>query len=176
MSNRTRVYGPTAPTRLELMGIRFMAAEAAPDTGAGDPPVDPPELGDAGKRAIAAEREARAAAEREAADLRTQLATANETITTKDAELATSRGETQSLQLERLRETVAAGKNIPTLAAYLTGTTQEELEESATALAAAVSAGQAPTHVIPNIAEIPPAVPESPERGFLRSLGVSKAN
>lgn len=45
MLNNCRVYGPTAPTRLELMGLRFVVTPDDPDAGAGfTPPSSQEEL------------------------------------------------------------------------------------------------------------------------------------
>jgi hypothetical protein len=109
-----------------------------------------PELGDAGKAAIAKEREARKAAEAQAKSAATQLAEL--TARVKDFEdrdksesqklgdelaaakklIAEKEAEVERERLEGIRRDIAGKKNVP--AANITGTTRAEMEASADAL------------------------------------------
>lgn len=98
-------------------------------------------LGDAGKRALTAERDARKAAERELADARARLkeiedANLSEIEKAKrDAEEA--RSELASLQLESTRSRIALEKGVPSdLIEFITGDTAEEMAAKADVLVA----------------------------------------
>jgi len=131
------------------------------DPGA-TPPVDPPKpdpadgLGDAGKKALAAERDARKALETQTKQLQDQLAalaplgklaealgvkpeqgkTDVQTLTDQIAEL---RNQAEKERLGRLRAEVAAEKKLPpAFAARLQGNTAEELAADADILIAAL--------------------------------------
>lgn len=102
----------------------------------------PDELGDAGTKAIAAERKARKDAERQAAELAAKVtAFENEKLTERqraDKELAdaqaaakAAREDAAAAQLDALRHRIAADKSVP--AALLAGLTEEELTASAEA-------------------------------------------
>jgi len=109
----------------------------APETKpAGDPPADSKpdadQLGDAGKKALAAEREQRKAAEKELAKYRkaeTEKADADKTEAEKRA-AADARADAAELRATRLE--VAHEKGLtPAQAKRLVGTTREELEADA---------------------------------------------
>lgn len=88
---------------------------------AGDLPAD---LGEQGRKALAAERDARQEAERRNAELAERL---------------------EKVERQQARGQVAAAKGLSEAqAAYLTGTTQEELEASADALLAAFPDAERP--------------------------------
>ena len=106
---------------------------------AGDPateteePADDGGLGDAGVKAIKAEREARKAAERQLRDVRAALKSYEDRDKT-ELELLRERAETAEqraieAEQERLRQKVASEKGVP--AARLAGTTEEELQAAA---------------------------------------------
>lgn len=111
---------------------------------AGDPPdpdpTPPPEpdepLGEPGKKALDAEREARKTAESQAKDLQKQLDAANAQLKTLqeklDGALAAQKQAEEAAQaatLAQLRTDRAAEKGLPAaLAKKLTGTTAEELD------------------------------------------------
>ena len=113
------------------------------------PQPDPPAMGDAGKRAIEAERAARKALERELNELRPLAEearkaaegrkTAEEKLTEKLTAL-TGRATSAELQLAQLRAAMASAPagmdfaDIEELAGRLRGTTPEELAADATAL------------------------------------------
>ncbi|GAA4774582.1 hypothetical protein [Microbacterium gilvum] len=146
------------------------------ETPAEDPqnaPSEPNEdgLGDAGKKAIAAEREARKTAEKAAADYKAQLERIEQANLT-ELEKAQKRAEAAEKQANDLatkaaRAEVAAAKGVP--AALLTGTTQEELEASADALIA-FRGEPAKGPVVPTQGKTPDkAAPESAD-DWLRNL------
>lgn len=114
-----------------------------PDPAKDDPKPDPdpkpddnPDLGDAGKKALAAERKARSDAEKQLRDVQAQLKELND----KDkSEVEKLRDEVATLSKERddhaakvLRHEVAMTKGLTAAQAKrLVGTTQEELEADA---------------------------------------------
>ena len=102
-----------------------------------DKPVDD-KLGDGGKRALQAERDARKQAERALADLQKQVEDANKTAEQKAAEaLAEAQKASEMNAAKALRYEVAAAKGIDLkLASRLTGSTKEELEADADSLKA----------------------------------------
>jgi hypothetical protein len=93
---------------------------------------DPADLGDAGKRALAAERDARKAAEKTATDLAAKVQAfedAQKTDAQKSADaLAAAQKAASDSAATALRYEVAAEKGIPLgAAARLTGSTREEM-------------------------------------------------
>lgn len=128
-----------AGTTTEDSGTTADASTTPATTGQGDPA----DLGDAGQRAIAAERNARKAAEREAAAFKARL-DEFEAAKLSDLEKATKRAEEAEQRLARLegesvRSRVALAKGLsPELAARLTGSTEDELSADADALLALI--------------------------------------
>ncbi len=120
--------------------------EAAPNAGEA-------ELGDAGKRAIQREREARKELEAKLKELEPLAAKARELEESNksEAQRLQERAEAaeraaQEAQSRALRIEVASAKGLPAqLAARLTGSTQEELEADADALLALVAPKQPAT-------------------------------
>lgn len=104
----------------------------------GAKPDESAELGENGVKALAAERDARKAAEKSAADLAKRLKAfedRDKTEAEKTAErLAAAEQRAAELEAKATRAEVAAAKGVP--AALLTGSTTEELEASADALIA----------------------------------------
>jgi hypothetical protein len=120
---------------------------AAPET---PPPATPgDDLGDAGKKAIAAERAARKAAEKQAADLAAQVK-AFEDASKSEAEKAAARAEAAEKALAEVtakaaRLQVAAEVGVPAdLVEFLTGSDEESLRAQAEKLMAATAASKAP--------------------------------
>lgn len=125
------------------------------DTGQGEPtPADMTEdadepLGDGGKRALAAEREAHKAAQRD-------LAAARQLISEKDVALEAANkradeasAERDALRLETARHVAAASAGLSAFwAGRLQGSTPDELEADAKAIAAALPE-RATTPVLP---------------------------
>lgn len=114
----------------------------------GDPPKpDPPkppatgDLGDAGKKALADERTARKAAEKEASDLKTRLAALEDKDKT-ETERAAARAESaekraEAAEAKALRLEVASSKGLTAAQARrLVGDTKEALEDDADELLA----------------------------------------
>lgn len=105
-------------------------------TGPGDPPADDKSLGETGERALRAERDARKAAERQTADLRSKVEQL-EAASLSDLEKAQRRAERAEKeladsQLSSLRQRVALDKGLPaSLVGRLQGTTEDELSKDA---------------------------------------------
>lgn len=108
-----------------------------------------PDLGDAGKKAIQSEREARKVADKRADDLAAELKAI------KDAQLsdverakqsaAESAQELAALREEATRKTVALDKGVPAdLVQFLTGSTEEEMAAKADILIARINAPKTP--------------------------------
>lgn len=98
------------------------------------------ELGEAGKKAIQAEREARKNAEKELADVRAKVKEFEDRDKTETQRITEERdalkAKADRLEVENLRRDVAIAKGIPLEAAgRLVGTTRDELEADADALA-----------------------------------------
>lgn len=107
-----------------------------------EPQGDPADLGDAGKKALAAEREARKAAEKSAAEFAAQVK-AFEDAQKSDAErsaeaLATAQKDAETARTEALRWRVAAKHGISDDDAetFLTGTDEDTITRQAERLAA----------------------------------------
>jgi hypothetical protein len=148
------------------------------DTAAGAPPEqeqqgDPADLGEAGRRALQAERTARADAER-------QLREAQQTLTTQAAritELETGQGsltsEVTDLRTENLRLSTAVDHGLGRdLAARLVGSTAEELAADAQSLLALMGAQKGTPAPRPDPSQgsrTPPA--QSAQAQFKATLG-----
>lgn len=115
--------------------------EASEATEAATETVEPeaqetPDLGDAGKKAIQAEREARKLAEKSATELAAKLkafedANLSEIERTKKA-AEESAAELAALKQENIRKSVALAKGVPAeLIDFLTGGTEEEVSAKA---------------------------------------------
>lgn len=114
-----------------------MADDPTPDPDKGeDTPPEKPDLGDAGKKALDAERKARRDAEKQAKELADRLAAIEDKDKTEaerfaakvaDAEDRAAKAEARAMRLE-----VAQSKGLsPAQAKRLVGSTQEELEADA---------------------------------------------
>lgn len=117
----------------------------APEAQEGATPPETPEspqapddsLGDAGKKALAAERDARKQAEQVARQLKADLDAAQAKITDADARADAAR---QAAELVRARYEVAAERGLPIgIAQRLVGNTREELEADADSLKAQIA-------------------------------------
>lgn len=121
-------------------------------------PAEPADLGDAGKKAIAAERDARKAAEKQAAEFRAQLDKI-EQANLSELEKAQQRAEAaekalEAKESEALRLTIAAKHGLTGDAAELLyGNTPEELESRAARIAALTKVPGGP--VIPGQGTVP---------------------
>lgn len=110
---------------------------------------EPADLGDAGKKALTAERDARKAAEKAAADLQAkldQIEKANLSELEK-AQLAAKEAQDQLAEITRqnLRNSVALAKGVPAdLAEFLTGDTEDELNAKADTLLTRLNAPTTP--------------------------------
>lgn len=115
-----------------------------------DPSTTEP-LGDAGKKALQIERDARKKAEDDYKALQQQIADSQKTAEQKAADaLAAAHASANEAAGKALRYEVAAAKGLDlALAARLTGSTKEELEADADALMA----------LIPTAPEVAPTVP-----------------
>ncbi|MFB8368578.1 hypothetical protein ACFC25_04350 [Pseudarthrobacter sp. NPDC055928] len=111
--------------------------------------TDTPDLGDAGQKAIKAERDARKAAERTAADLAAKLKNI-EDASLSDLERAQSAAaeaaqELAALRIENVRNRVALTKGVPAdLIEFLTGSTEEEVAAKADILIARLNTSGTP--------------------------------
>jgi hypothetical protein len=98
--------------------------------------TDTPDLGDAGQKAIKAERDARKAAERTAADLAARLKSIEDAnlsdLERAQAAAAEAAQELAALRVENVRTRVALAKGVPAdLIEFLTGSTEEEVAAKA---------------------------------------------
>ncbi len=131
-------------------------AAASTDTPAPTPPAsDGDSLGDGGKKALAAERSARRAAEKAAAEAlarvkefedqgKTELERLTEQIAQADARA-------KQAESEALRLRVAADTGLPSdLQEFLTGDSEEQLRERAAKLMAATNAASEPRRPAPD--------------------------
>ena len=129
--------------------------EAVEPTTQGDPAEA--ELGDAGKKALSAEREARKAAEKSAAELKAKLDEIEQANLSEleKAKLAAQEAQDRLAEITRqnLRNSVALAKGVPAdLAEFLTGDTEEEISARADAL---LSRLNAPTTPRPDLSQGP---------------------
>jgi hypothetical protein len=130
---------------------------------------DPAGLGEAGLRALQAERDARAAAERQLRELQLQTAARITELETGSGELST---QVTSLSTENARLRVAVERGVPAEHVHrLIGTTPEELAADADALLALMGGaprrGPAPD---PSQGSRTPA-PQTPEAAFAATFG-----
>ena len=127
------------------------AAPEAPEAAAPvtEPPAPADDLGEAGKKALAAERAAKRAAEKRAADLEAKVKEF-EDASKSEAEKAAARAEAAEKALaevtaKALRLEVAAEVGVPAdLVEFLTGGDTESLRAQAEKLMAATAASKAP--------------------------------
>ena len=150
-------------------------AQATPPATDPQAQGDPADLGDAGKRALAAERDARKAAEKSAAELAAQLK-AVEDAKLSDLERAQAAAKEAQDQLatitrQNLRNSVALTKGVPAdLVDFLTGDTEQEIAAKADLLLARL---QAPTTPRPDLSQSStrdPAAAGTPEADFAQFL------
>jgi hypothetical protein len=114
-------------------------SDPAPMDPPAEPPADPPadpkpadDLGDAGKKALAAERDARKAAEKELAKYKKAEADKAEADKTEAEKRAAADARADAAELRATRLEVAHEKGLtPAQAKRLVGTTREELEADA---------------------------------------------
>ena len=156
MSATRPVFGPLKPSKLALMGVRFVEGEegASPTPPKPAPPAAPaaptePEPTDwkSESRKWEARAKENAAAAQRLTELeeaqKTELQKANDRAAAAEkaaADAAASLADRDRTDAERkLRDQVAADKKVP--AALLTGSTKEELEASADELLAFQSSG-----------------------------------
>lgn len=126
---------------------------AAPEAVTPDPEKqqgDPADgLGDAGKKALAAEREARKAAEKSAAEFAERLKkleTANlSELERAQREAAEARATLEQITKQNLRNSVALAKGVPAdLVDFLNGDTEDEIAAKADVLLARLSTPTSP--------------------------------
>ena len=142
----------TDPTVAEAVP---QTAAASTDTPAPAPAPDGDSLGDSGKKALAAERSARRAAEKAAAEAlarvkefedkdKTELERLTEQIAQADARA--KQAETEAMRLR-----VAAETGLPSdLQEFLTGDSEDQLRERASKLLAATNAASEPRRPAPD--------------------------
>jgi hypothetical protein len=136
---------------------------------------DPADLGEAGKKALTAEREARKAAEKSAADLAAQLK-AVEDAKLSDLERAQATAKEAQDQLatitrQNLRNSVALTKGVPAdLVDFLTGDTEQEIAAKADVLMARLQAPGSPRADLSQAATRNPAAAGTPEADFAQFL------
>lgn len=114
------------------------------------PQGDPAELGDAGKKALAAEREARKAAEKSAAEFAARLKEIEQANLSEleKAQRAAKEAQDRLSEVSRqnARNSVALAKGIPPrLVGFLAGDSEEEIAANAEALLEAIAEANAPT-------------------------------
>lgn len=168
MSTTTQQPGDPATAQPTVTSTPAPAAPkpTPPEPKAGDQPKAEDEaLGEGGKKALVAEREARETAERELAALRKQVEDSKKTAEQKAADdLEAARKEAAENAARALRYEVAADKGLDLkLAARLTGTTREELEADADVLKGLIPTAPEPTPAttgdqpVPTIGKTPPS-------------------
>lgn len=143
------------------------ALPAAPTAPPTTPPADEP-LGDGGKKALDAEREARRQADKALADLRKEIEDSKKTAEQKASDALNAAQRTADENAARaLRYEVAAAKGLDlSLAARLSGTTKEELEADADSLMELIPKATAQP-------ETPPLAPTVPGEGTPPGGGVA---
>ncbi len=144
-------------------------------TATGDAQGDPADLGDAGKKALTAEREARKAAEKAAAEALARIkefedAQKSEAEKAADALRTAQETATQSAA-KALRYEVAAEKGLPLeAAARLTGSTREELLADADVLKTLIGNAPAPRPDLTQASARGSAAATGPEAEFAQFL------
>lgn len=116
---------------------------------------DPAELGDAGKKALDAERKRAGEAEKQAKALQAQLDALNDSKLTEtqrlEKQLAELSSRYEETQLAATRDRVAVSEQIPPqLVPYLSGKDESELLDSAKALKAALAEATKPGTPLPD--------------------------
>lgn len=106
-------------------------------------------LGDGGKKALEAERKARADAEKVAKDLKAQIDALNDSKLSETERLQKQidalTADYQAAQVDAARNRVAAEEQIPAgLVGYLTGADESEIRESAKVLKSAIAEASKP--------------------------------
>lgn len=150
------------------------AAPTAPTTEVAK--TDEP-LGAPGLAALKSEREAKAAAEKRAAEAEARIKEfedAQKSEAEKQAErIAQIERENAELKSAKTRAEVAAAKGVP--AALLTGSTQEELEASADALIAFKGAQEPQKLIVPSEGKSPdlPLNGDGLEQSLKKALGIN---
>jgi len=134
------------------------------DPKAGDQPTGDEPLGEPGKRALVAEREARGKAEKARADRQRESEDSKQTAEQKAAE---EREALQRTAMENaakaLRYEVAAEKGLDLkLATRLTGTTREELEADAEVLMGLIPKAEPNSELTPTPGQPVPTVAKTP--------------
>lgn len=153
------------------------ATPAAPDAPAPEVAKTDEPLGAPGLAALKSEREAKAAAEKRAADAEAKVKefeNAQKSEAEKQAErIAEIERENAELKSAKTRAEVAAAKGVP--AALLTGSTQEELEASADALIAFKGAQEPQKLYVPNEGKSPdlPLNGDGLEQSLKKALGIN---
>lgn len=132
------------------------AENEAQDTQEGATPNDVAELGEGGKKALSAEREARKAAEKTAADLKARLDEIEQAnLSDLEKAQAAAKAATDRLaeiEATSLRQKVAIEKGVPAKwVDRLRGTTEEELSADADLILADVQ--QSPTTPKPDLSQ-----------------------
>lgn len=110
---------------------------------------DPADLGDAGKKALAAERDARKAAEKSVADLAAKLKQIEDAnlseLDKAKREAEDAKATLAHLTLENTRNAVALAKGVPgDLVEFLTGDNEEQIAKRADVLLARLNAPTTP--------------------------------
>jgi hypothetical protein len=148
-------------------------AEPAPAAVEPAAPQADPDLGDAGKKAIAAERSARSAAEKEAKSLRTQLdaieAAKLSDLEKAQKENATLASEAAQARAEALRFRIASKHGISDEDAqiFLTGSDEQTITAQATRLAALTAAKETRPGPRADLSQGPKANPATGSKGQL---------
>lgn len=141
---------------------------ADPPAAPAAPPTDPadPQLGDAGLKALQAERARAAKAEADFKALQKQIEDSQKSAEQKSAEaLAAAQASASEAAAKALRYEVAAAKGLDlALAARLSGSTLEELEADADALMTLIpKAPEATPPALPTGPTVPGQQPGSPQ-------------
>ena len=166
MSTTTQQPGDPAPAQPTATPAPAPAALKPTPTEpkAGDQPKAEDEaLGEGGKKALVAEREARETAEKALAALQREIEDSKKTAEQKAADdLEAARKEAAENATKALRYEVAAEKGLDlALASRLTGATREELEADADVLKGLIPTSEPPAapgaQPVPTIGKTPPS-------------------
>lgn len=112
-------------------------------------PSDSEQLGEGGQKALAAERKARADAERSAKELQAQIDAINDAKLSEtqrlEKQLSELQANYQASQIESARNRVIATEGVPaTLAEFVVGDSEQALQASARALLSAIAEASKP--------------------------------